>query len=305
MNTIRYRPIIRQDGEGRVERGLEEPADELQKMFERYMERVEDEIDNIIYPQFKDCYPLALEVLEGSKPELHQVNNLPLLYSEGKKAFGIAAGSFISAAYATIDQQLITYQAESDRKLDIGQYLPQDKTLILRTDTNLAGFFAEGTVINLSSSDWLGQCNQGLCINAGYSSNNFASMNEGVAINFGEIEYSPSQSIFINFGEIENVKLTSKSPYFLLFLSRGEGLKPDYDWEALKQEVDEDKNLLTWKEIERDERAYEFFRQMEEELGGPLDKKIEFLNEIGSKEDGKTSVEVIENEVKRLLGDHD
>jgi hypothetical protein len=124
-------------------------------------------------------------------------------------------GFLLSASYAVSAERMIEYPVEDLELEGVGYHLPKGKTLVLRGNTETAGQWSEGTVINLSHTYDLGHAAKGLIINLGDVVLNLGNAAKGVVVNAGTLGKILSKSSEIKFGRSWNNIFVTKGDKFL------------------------------------------------------------------------------------------
>lgn len=296
---IKYRPEWREGQEGKVNRDYQEPSDELQRIFENYLEKAEN-----LKVDFDNSYSEIYDLIEGLDPVPEEVNNLLLLYPEKDSiVFNMIISDFISTSYNITDQETIVFETETDNSIRIGNKLNSDKTLIIKSDVADVGKKNRGTIINLATIDH-GFCdyNEGLCINAGRVNGLFAEDNSGVAINLNQSDvliFRPPAGLYLNLGgEIGNIGIDPDFPGTFISTNKIPEDQKSYLSKRVPDDARTDFTFYDLNDLKKNPELKQYLNQLEEGLGSSVPDKLDFLQEVGSSP-GQT----IREEINGLIGD--
>lgn len=294
---IKYKPEIREDGEGRVERDYQEPSDEVVEAFEEFYQSYTKSGDITSIGELNK----ASQILEDLDVSINELNDLPLIYPEKSSK---SLGTFLSAGYNLSEEDVIVYSSEASCRPAVGSHLDSDKTLILDSPTRNAGDYSKGIIINLSSAyNTFGAHNEGLCINASLMKGYFVQWNPGLAVNLGGIKegYIPPKEdgIFLNFRKIDSSLLLPRYMYYAS--TRNKFLTNSFIEGKAKSEGDMDyiescQDFLTSQDIRNSELS-DYLDQLETRMRDYINQIPESLSEPDFNQ------EKIEQKIDELLGD--
>lgn len=320
MIPIKYKPKFRQGEEGKVDRNCQEPPDQLRGAFEKYLERSNYEED-----ADQENYEKARENLENLEINIEEVHSLidavdvKLPPQVGEIKHRSLLGNFLTAAYNLSDQKIIDYELEKDERLNVGNFLEENKTLFLNSDTDYAGLRSKGTIINLADSNSLCPESKGVCVND-KSTNLFHENGFGFAINLGKADKAGvihSNSILINFGSLDRIEVFNDYEGYILSPNKSAEEKiidwdefgnrhPDFsdvvmDWiSSLKGKLGYDsKNFrIDSEEIDQNEPLKEYLNSLREEIECSIKAREEILSKSSL-----SRAENVKKKIDELAGD--
>ena len=169
-------------GKPRQERDYETPTDALAKAFQQWLDkewtRKEDWEET-----YRQAVPIATSLPKTITSK--QLNALITAHSNHENIQH--AGWLLSALYNTIDEVVVSFDAELDRPMKvIGYRLPKNKTLISNATTQYLGYWASGIVINYATAQDLGWSASGILINYATVQQNLGLGASGTVINLGK-----------------------------------------------------------------------------------------------------------------------
>lgn len=301
MISIKYRPKVRQGGTGKVGRNFEEPQDELVRVFEEYLEQIDQEdIGGFEY------YSLAYEITEDLDPDIESANNLTLVSPEDNFKFERKLGHFLSAIYNHSEEDLIVYNTESRHSPRIGYKLAEGKTLVLKSKTMDAGRGSKGTIINESEAYW-GLCNEseGLCINAGKVYNTFGG-GKGITINLNQVDKmipGPLGTISLNFADFGNFSVFTHPVG--AFISTKEVEQDKFREVEGQMYKDNPKScVMTPNDVKDNQKLVRYLSELESGLDNSFNDILNFLDQLKQdKSSNEPPGQSIKQKIFELLGD--